>query len=318
MKVTDHIKAANGKTFFSIEILPPLKGQDINHIFNAIEPLMEFKPPFIDVTYHREDYVYKENALGIKEKKIITKRPGTIGISAAIMNRFKVDAVPHLICGSFTKQETEDALIDLAFLGIDNVLALRGDPIKAEGTFIPKEGGNAYASELVQQINHMNKGIYLDEELKNPFSTDFCVGVAAYPEMHMDAPNMETDLKHLQHKINVGSDYIVTQMFFDNEKYKSFVKTIQQMGIDIPVIPGLKPITTKKQLEILPKVFHLEIPEALRIEVDKCTTDEQVKQVGIEWAIEQSKDLRSFGVPVLHYYTMSKSDAIYQIASKLF
>lgn len=318
MKVTDHIKAANGKTFFSIEILPPLKGQDINHIFNAIEPLMEFKPPFIDVTYHREDYVYKENTNGVKEKKIITKRPGTIGISAAIMNRFKVDAVPHLICGSFTKQETEDALIDLAFLGIDNVLALRGDPIKAEGKFIPKEGGNEYASDLVKQINHMNKGIYLDDELKNPFSTDFCVGVAAYPEMHMDAPNFEADLKNLQTKINAGSDYIVTQMFFDNEKYKSFVKTVNSMCINIPIIPGLKPITTKKQLDILPRVFHLDIPEALRKEVEKCTDDDQVKQVGIEWAIEQSKDLRTFGVPVLHYYTMSKSDAVYQIASKLF
>jgi len=318
MKVTEHIANANGKTLFSIEILPPLKGQDIKSIFDAIDPLMEFKPPFIDVTYHREDFQIKERVDGTKEKITIRKRPGTVGICAAIMNRFKVDAVPHLICGGFNRQETEDALIDLQFLGIDNVLALRGDPIKFEGSFIPKQGGYNYASELVEQINSMNKGIYVEEDLLNPAPTNFCIGVAAYPEMHMDAADMESDMKHLKNKVDRGSDYIVTQMFFDNTKYMEFVTNCRKNGITIPIIPGIKPLTTKKQLEILPKIFHLVIPEALVKEVEKCKDDAQVREVGIEWAIAQSKELMKFGSPVLHYYSMGKSDTVKSIASQVF
>jgi len=318
MKVTEHIAKANGKTLFSIEILPPLKGQNIKSIFDAIDPLMEFKPPFIDVTYHREDFQIKERADGTKEKITVRKRPGTVGICAAIMNRFKVDAVPHLICGGFNKQETEDALIDLQFLGIDNVLALRGDPIKFEGSFIPKHGGYKYASELVEQINNMNKGIYVEEDLLNPAPTNFCIGVAAYPEMHMDADSMDADMKHLKEKVDKGSDYIVTQMFFDNSKYIAFVNNCRKNGITIPIIPGIKPLTTKKQLDILPEIFHLVIPEALVSEVRKCKDDAQVKQVGIEWAIAQSKELMKIGSPVLHYYSMGKSDTVKAIASEVF
>ncbi len=318
MKVTEHIANAKGKTLFSIEILPPLKGQNIQSIFDAIDPLMEFKPPFIDVTYHREDYQIKERADGTKEKITVRKRPGTVGICAAIMNRFKVDAVPHLICGGFNQQETEDALIDLQFLGIDNVLALRGDPIKFEGNFMAKQGGYNYASELVSQIKNMNNGIYVEEDLLNPAPTNFCIGVAAYPEMHMDASSMEVDIQNLKHKVACGSDYIVTQMFFDNKKYLDFVATCRANGIAIPIIPGLKPLTTKRQLEILPKIFHLVMPEALVKEVEKCKDDAQVRQVGIEWAVQQSKELLHAGTPVLHYYSMGKSDTVHSIASQVF
>ena len=318
MKVTEHIAQAKGKTLFSIEILPPLKGQNIKSIFDAIDPLMEFKPPFIDVTYHREDFQIKERTDGTKEKITVRKRPGTVGICAAIMNRFKVDAVPHLICGGFNRQETEDALIDLQFLGIDNMLALRGDPIKFEGNFIAKQGGYNYASELVSQIRDMNNGIYVEEDLLNPTPTNFCVGVAAYPEMHMDASSMEIDIQNLKHKVACGSDYIVTQMFFDNKKYLDFVATCRKNGIAIPILPGIKPLTTKKQLQILPNIFHLVMPEALVKEVEKCKDDEQVRQVGIEWAVQQSKELMQAGVPVLHYYSMGKSDTVKIIASQVF
>ena len=318
MKVTEHIAQAKGKTLFSIEILPPLKGQNIQSIFDAIDPLMEFKPPFIDVTYHREDYQIKDRADGTKEKITVRKRPGTVGICAAIMNRFKVDAVPHLICGGFNRQETEDALIDLQFLGIDNVLALRGDPIKFEGSFIAKPGGYNYACELVSQINDMNKGVYVEEDLLNPAPTNFCIGVAAYPEMHMDAASLEIDMKNLKHKVACGSDYIVTQMFFDNKKYLDFVANCRKNGINIPIIPGIKPLTTKKQLQILPKIFHLVIPEDLVKAVEKCKDDEQVRQVGIEWAVQQSKELMQAGTPVLHYYSMGKSDTVRSIASQVF
>lgn len=317
MKVTEHINQSKNKTIFSIEILPPLKGQDIQSIFQAIEPLMEFKPPFIDVTYHREDYIYKEKN-GKLEKVTIRKRPGTVGMCAAIMNRFKVDAVPHLLCGGFTQQETEDVLIELHFLGIDNVLALRGDPIKSEGVFIPKEGGHQYATQLVSQINDLNRGVYQEEDLNNPFPTNFCIGAAGYPEKHMDALSMEQDMLHLEEKVKAGTDYLVTQMFFDNSKYIAFVEDCKKRGINIPIIPGLKPLTTKKQVDILPKIFHLEIPSDLRKAVEACNTDADVKQVGIEWCIQQSKELKAYGVPVLHYYTMSKSDSIKEVASALF
>src|SRR5690242_17111886 len=229
MKITDHIKNAQ-KTLFSFEILPPLKGQDINSIFQSIDPLMEFKPSFIDVTYHREEYIYKNRENGLLEKKTTRKRPGTVGICAAIMNKYKVDAVPHIICGGFNKEETENALIDLNFLGIDNVLALRGDHIKSEGTFVPDPEGHKYASELISQIQGMNNGLYLDDDLQNPVSTNFCIGVAGYPEKHYEAPNLKTDLKYLKLKQDLGAEYIVTQMFFDNQKYYDFVNRCREEG----------------------------------------------------------------------------------------
>ncbi|MCS6824772.1 MAG: methylenetetrahydrofolate reductase [NAD(P)H] [Cytophagaceae bacterium] len=317
MKVTEHISRAKS-TLFSLEILPPLKGQDISSIFNAIEPLMEFKPAFIDVTYHREEYIYKKRENGLLEKVATRKRPGTVGICAAIMNKFQVDAVPHMICGGFTKEETENALIDLNFLGVDNILALRGDAIKSEGMFVPEENGNKYASDLIKQVQDMNKGKYLHDDVENAAPSNFCIGVAAYPEKHFEAPNLKTDLKYLKMKIDLGAEYAVTQMFFDNQKYFDFVDLCRKEGINIPIIPGLKPITSKKQLNILPSIFHIDIPEELVERVNKCSTPEQVKEEGINWCIKQSLELKKKGVPVLHYYSMGKSDVIKKIASAVF
>lgn len=317
MKVTEHLKNAD-KCLFSFEILPPLKGQGINSLFNAIDPLMEFNPPFIDVTYHREEFVYKKLSNGLLEKRTVRKRPGTVGICAAIMNRYKVDAVPHLICGGFSKEETENALIDLNFLGIDNVLVLRGDHIKSEGAFIPEDNGHKYASELMQQVVQLNQGKFLDEDLENNAPSNFCIGVAGYPEKHFEAPNMETDLKYLKLKQDLGAEYIVTQMFFDNKKYLDFVKKCKDFGITIPIIPGLKPITTAKQINILPSIFHMDIPVELSREVEKCKNNEEVKLVGIEWAIDQSKELMEAGVPCLHFYSMGRSESVKQIAEALF
>jgi methylenetetrahydrofolate reductase (NADPH) len=318
MKVCDHIENAGGKTLFTIEILPPLKGDNIRNLFNNMDPLMEFKPPFIDVTYHREEYVYKVKESGLLEKRSIRKRPGTVGICAAIQNNYKVDTVPHIICGGFSKEETENALIDLHFLGIDNVLLLQGDAIKNEGKFVPEPDGHKYASDLLQQVVAMNAGRYLEEELQNSAPTNFCVGVAGYPEKHFAAPNLKTDLKYLKLKVDLGAQYIVTQMFFDNKKYFDFVDRCREAGIHVPIIPGIKPITTKSQCNILPTAFHIDIPEDLADEVEKCKDNTAVKEVGIRWAIQQSKELVKGGVPTLHFYSMGKSDPIYRIARELF
>ncbi|MDJ1502556.1 methylenetetrahydrofolate reductase [NAD(P)H] [Xanthocytophaga agilis] len=316
-KITEHIRRANGKTLFSFEIIPPLKGESIQHLFDAIEPLMEFKPPFIDVTYHREEVIDKKHSNGLIEKVSVRKRPGTVGICARIMERFKVDAVPHVICGGFTRDETEDMLVDLHYLGIDNVLVLRGDPEKSAGVFKPREGGHAYASELLQQVMQMNKGILLHQETES-YPTSFCAGIAGYPEKHFEAPNMETDFKYLKMKVDMGAEFIVTQMFFDNARYIEFVKKCRQAGILVPIIPGLKPLTTKKQLTVLPRIFHLDLPDELVKAVEECKTDKEVKQVGIEWCIQQCKELIEFGAPVMHFYTMSKSDPVKAIAQAIF
>lgn len=318
MKVIDHLKKANGKTLFTIEILPPLKGENIRSLFDHMDPLMEFKPPFIDVTYHREEFVYKKQENGLLEKRSVRKRPGTVGICAAIQNHYKVDTVPHIICGGFSKEETENALIDLHFLGIDNVLVLQGDAIKNEGRFVPDPDGHKYASELLQQVADMNNGIYLDEELQNTAPTNFCIGVAGYPEKHFAAPNLKTDLKYLKLKVDLGADYIVTQMFFDNTKFFDFVKRCREAGITVPIIPGIKPITTKTQISVLPTTFHIDIPEELADEVAKCKDNATAKEVGIKWAVHQSRELMKAGVPTLHFYSMGKSDPIYRIARELF
>ena len=318
MKVTEHIKKAEGKTLFSFEILPPLKGQNIETIFDNIDPLMEFNPPFIDVTYHREEYEFKELSNGLLEKRIVRKRPGTVGICAAIQNKYKVDAIPHVLCGGFDKEDTENFLIDMGFLGIDNVVALRGDAVKSETYFKPEPKGNAYALDLVHQIADMNKGVYLDEDIQNTAQTDFCIGVAGYPEKHMEAPNMESDLHFLKKKMEGGADYIVTQMFFDNEKFFAFVKNCREAGITAPIIPGLKPLATQKQLNMIPHRFHVDLPEALIKEVLKAKTKEAVREVGIEWCIAQSQELIKNGVPFLHYYSMGKSDNIHKVAHAVF
>jgi methylenetetrahydrofolate reductase (NADPH) len=317
MKLTDKISQSKS-TLFSIEILPPLKGKSIQSIYDSIDPLMEFKPAFVDVTYHREEYVYKKREGGYLEKVSIRKRPGTVGICAAIMNKYSVDAVPHIICGGFTKEETENALIDLQFLGIDNVLALRGDSIKTEAAFVPEPGGHNYALDLVQQINDMNKGKYIDEEMKDAQPTNFCMGIAGYPEKHFEAPNMYSDLKYLKAKVDAGAEYIVTQMFFDNKKYFEFVKSCRDAEINVPIIPGLKMITQKKQLNALPKIFHIDMPIDLYKEIEKCKDDAQVKEVGINWAIEQSKELIKNNVPCMHFYTMGTSETTRRVASAVF
>ncbi len=318
MKVTEHINKANGKPLFSFEILPPLKGQNIQSIFDNIEPLMEFKPPFIDVTYHREEYEYKERENGLLEKKIVKKRPGTVGICAAIQNKFKVDAIPHILCGGFTKEDTENFLIDLDFLGIENVVALRGDAVKSEIYFKPEREGHRYASELVKQISNLNNAVYLDDELQNSTATNFCIGVAGYPEKHMEAPSLDSDIHFLKQKIANGANYIVTQMFFDNQKYFDFVAKCREEGITVPIIPGLKPIATKNQLNLIPHRFKVDLPDCLIMDIVKAKDNEAVNQIGIEWCIKQSEELIRKGVPVLHYYSMGKSNNIYKIAQSLF
>lgn len=318
MKVTEHITKANGKPLFSFEILPPLKGQNIQSIFDSIDPLMEFKPPFIDVTYHREEYEYKERENGLLEKKIVKKRPGTVGICAGIQNKYNVDAIPHVLCGGFTKEDTENLLIDLDFLGIDNVVALRGDAVKSETYFKSEKDGHKYASELVTQISNLNNGIYLDEDLQNSTKTNFCIGVAGYPEKHMEAPSLDSDIGFLKKKIENGADYIITQMFFDNQRFFDFIAKCRAAGITVPIIPGLKPLATVKQLNLIPHRFKVDLPDELIKEVVKAKNNESVSQIGIEWCINQSKELVAAGIPVLHYYSMGKADNIKQIANNVF
>lgn len=317
MKVTDHIKNSK-ETRLSFEILPPLKGKSIQSIYDGIDPLMEFNPPFINVTYHREEHVYKERNDGLLQKVSMRKRPGTVGICAAIMNKYKVDAIPHLICGGFTKEDTENALIDLQFLGIDNVLALRGDPIKNETHFLPNASGHKYAVDLIGQITEMNAGSFLHEETSHSAATDFCIGCAGYPEKHFESMNLKTDLKHLKAKVDAGAEFIVTQMFFDNAKYFAFVEKCREIGINVPIIPGLKPITTMRHISFLPKFFHIDLPEELSNELEKCSNNEEVRQVGIEWGIKQSQELKDANVPLIHYYTMGKSQSVKKIASAVF
>ena len=318
MKVTEHIKNANGKTLFSFEIVPPLKGQNIQNLYDNIEPLMEFNPPFIDVTTSREEYVYIKKESGLLDRKVTRMRPGTVGICASIKHKFDVDTVPHILCGGFTKEETEYTLVDCHYLGIENVMALRGDSAKHEQYFQPVEGGHQYASELVEQIAELNKGNYLHDSIESKYSSDFCVGVAGYPEKHMEAPSMESDLMRLKQKVDAGADYVVTQMFFDNQKYFEFVDAAKKIGINVPILPGIKPIAVKRHMQILPQVFSLDLPEELVKEVVKCEDNKAVRQVGVEWAIQQSKELIKAGVPVVHYYSMGKSSNIQAIAKEVF
>ena len=316
MKVTDYIKQSE-ETIFSFEIIPPLKGKGIEDICAGIDPLMEFNPPFINVTYHREEYEYKKMGNGLLKKVSIKKRPGTVGICAALMNRYKVDAIPHIICGGFSKEETESALIDLKFLGVDNILALRGDPMKNESSFVPAEGGNSYALNLIEQIQDMNSGQYLYEETKNSPS-NFCIGAAGYPEKHFEAMNLNTDLKNLKKKVDAGAEFIVTQLFYDNNKYFEFVEKCKSIGINVPIIPGLKPITTMKHLSFIPKFFHVNFPEEFSNELEKCKSNDDVKKVGIEWSIKQCQELIKAKAPVIHFYTMGKGQSVKKIAGEIF
>ncbi|HPG33188.1 MAG TPA: methylenetetrahydrofolate reductase [Lentimicrobium sp.] len=318
MKLTEHIDRRMGRTLFSFELLPPLKGENFDSISQAIDPLIEFNPALIDVTYHREEIVYKQRADGLIEKRTVRKRPGTVGISAAIKFKYNVDVVPHIICGGFSREETENALIDLYFLGIHNVLLVRGDNPAGEKVFHPEPDGHKYALELVRQAVNMNQGIYLEEDIVNAHPTGFCIGVAGYPEKHAEAPNLTADIAHLKQKIDAGASYIVTQMFFDNAVFFRFEKACREAGITVPIIPGLKPLSTKAQLSNLPKTFSIDLPEVLVNEAEKCRTNHDVRQLGVEWAIAQSRELIRSGVPVLHFYTMGKSDNIYHIARAVF
>ena len=316
MKVTEHIAQAKDM-LISFEVLPPLKGKGIDALYKHLDPLMEFKPSYINVTYHRSEHVFKKKVDGSFDKVVIRKRPGTESICAAIMNKYNVDTVPHLICGGFSVNETEDALINLRYLGIDNVLVLRGDAAKNETAFEPEPGGHQYASDLLRQVVNLNAGIYLEEDLKGTQKTEFCIGVAGYPEKHFEAPNMQTDLRYLKNKVDLGADYIVTQMFYDNSKYYSFEKACREIGITVPIIPGIKPIYSRKQLTVLPKTFHIDLPTDLSNEILKCKSDEEVEQVGTEWLLHQSKDLKKNGVPVLHYYTLGKPHIVANVVKEL-
>jgi len=317
MKITEHIKKANGKTLFSFEIIPPKKGKSIQELYDNIDPLMEFKPPFIDVTTSREEYVYVEKE-GLLDRKVTRMRPGTLGICAAIKHKYDVDTVPHVLCGGFTKEETEYLLVDCHYLGIQNVMALRGDAMSHQKYFEASKGGHKYAKELVTQIHNLNCGKYLHDVIEVSNKADFCIGVAGYPEKHLESPSLQTDLKRLKEKVNAGADYVVTQMFFDNQKYFEFVAAAKNVGIHVPIIPGIKPIAIKRHLQLLPQVFRIDLPESLISAIESCKTNKDVRNVGTEWTIQQSKELLAAGVPVLHYYSMGKSDNIQAIASALF
>lgn len=318
MKVTQHIEEAKGETLFSFEIIPPQKGKSIQELYDNIDPLMEFKPPFIDVTTSREEFIYVDKGNGLLDKKLTRMRPGTLGICASIKHKYNVDTVPHVLCGGFTKEETEYLLVDCHYLGINNVMALRGDAMKEEQSFVPKMGGNCHAIDLVQQIKLLNEGKYLHDVIHVDNRSDFCIGVAGYPEKHLESPSLLSDLKRLKEKVDAGADYVVTQMFFDNEKYFQFVAKAREMGITVPIIPGIKPLAVQRHLQVLPQIFRIDLPEDLIQAVDDCKDNAAIKQVGIEWAIQQSLDLKAAGVPVLHYYSMGKSENIRQIASQLF
>lgn len=317
MKVTDAL-VQSGRTILSFELLPPLKGSDATRIYQTIENLLEFDPKFINITTHRDEIEFRERPDGAIERRVVRKRPGTVAIAAAIQHRYGIPVVPHIVCGGFTRSETEHVLIDLHFLGIENVLALRGDGLKGESVFRPEPAGNTHAIDLVQQITQLKKGIYLDPALKNTTPLDFCVGVAGYPEKHAEAPNLETDLCYLRQKVEAGADYIVTQMFFDNQVYFDFVKRCREMGITVPIIPGIKPIALMNQLTVLPKIFSISLPSDLSKALHGCKTDDQARQAGTEWAIHQARELIAAGVPGLHIYTYGLSDNVKEIAKAIF
>ncbi|MFL0086258.1 methylenetetrahydrofolate reductase [NAD(P)H] [Tenacibaculum maritimum] len=317
MKVTDHIKKANGKTLFSFEIVPPVKGKNIQELYQNIDPLMEFSPPFIDVTTSREEYIYIKKK-ELFDRKTTRMRPGTLGICAAIKHKYDVDTIPHVLCGGFTKEETEYLLVDCHYLGIDNVMALRGDAMNHQKYFEATHGGHLYAKNLVDQIQNLNQGKYLHGITETDHKSDFCIGVAGYPEKHIEAPSLNSDLKRLKEKVDAGANYVVTQMFFDNKKYFNFISAAKKAGINIPIIPGIKPIAVKRHLQLLPQVFKIDLPETLIDAVEKCKNNKEVRQIGIEWAIHQSKELLKSNVPVLHYYSMGKSTNIKAIAKEIF
>lgn len=317
MKVTQYLAEAKGP-IVSLEILPPTKGKSIDSIYSHLDPLMEFKPAFVNVTYHRAEQVYKKTSNGTFERIEIRKRPGTVGICAAIMNKYKVEAIPHLICGGFSKEETENALIDLHFLGVKNVLALRGDAAANEKFFTAHPHGHRYAEDLVKQIISLNNGHYLEEDIMDGVKTDFCIGVAGYPEKHSEAPNIDVDIDYLKRKMEFGAGYVTTQMFFENKHYYSYLDRCKQHGLTAPVVPGLKPLTTKRQLTMIPSIFNVEIPLDLCNAMMKAKNEAESEKVGEEWLLHQCRDLLKNGAPVLHFYTLGKPHVVYNVLKQLF
>ncbi|MBQ7461297.1 MAG: methylenetetrahydrofolate reductase [Bacteroidaceae bacterium] len=318
MKVIDIL---NGKRrpFASFELVPPLKGSDASRLYQSLDPLMEFNPPFINITCHRDEIEYVPNADGTFTRMTLAKRPGTVAIVAAIMRRYpELEIVPHVICGGSSRSRVESELLDLHFLGIKNIMALRGDALPGQKHFIPEPDGFSHSSELVSMISDLNRGQYLDPTVKGGLCTDFCIGVAGYPEKHFEAANIETDIEHLRKKVEAGASYIVTQMFFDNSKFLHFIDKCRKAGIDVPIIPGLKPISSKKQIDLLPRSFHIDIPQPLVSLLDKTKTADDAYKLGIEWAIQQSRDLLEHGFPAIHYYTMAKPDNVCQIVRAVF
>ena len=320
MKVIDIINQAeaNRAPRFTIELLPPLKGDGTQGVFSAIDTLVEYGPAYINVTFQREDEKLVEREDGLWERRVTRRRPGTVGISAAIMKRYGIETVPHLICGGLSRYDIEDALIDMDFLGIENVLALRGDSRRTERRFSPHPDGHAYAEGLVRQIAAMNRGEFVDGEVEECHNSKFCIGVAGYPEKHSEAPNLATDIENLRRKIDAGAEYIVTQMCFDNQRIFEFIERCRAAGITVPIVPGLKPFTTKSQLTVLPQTFHVDLPEELVSAVSACKDNRAVKQVGIEWATMQARELKAAGLPVIHFYTMSRTDNVAQIVKNVF
>lgn len=316
MKVIEHIKNSKS-TAFSFEVLPPLKGNSIASVYATIDKLREFDPKYINITTHRSEYVYKDTDDGLFKRVITRNRPGTVAIAAAIQNRYGITAVPHIICSGFSKYEIEYSLIDLNFLGIYDLLILRGDKAKHEQYFTPLPDGYSHAIELQQQVNLFNKGYFLDGS-KTAITTPFSYGVAGYPEKHDEAPNMEQDLMRLKAKVDSGAEYVVTQMFFDNEKYFAFVEKCRAAGITVPIIPGIKPINLVNQLTVLPKVFHVDLPEALAVELGKCKDNKGAIEVGVEWGTMQARELKAKGVPSIHFYSMMASDSVYRIAKSVY
>ncbi len=315
MQIIEAIRNSK-KLFISLEITPPDKGKSIEDIYRVIDPLLEFEPAFINVTYHQPHVVYEERD-GIIYRVPRRKKPGTVGICAAIMNRYKIETVPHFICGGFSKFETEDALIDLHYLGIQNIFAVRGDPPPGKKVFIPERDGHRYANELVRQITNMNRGIYL-EDLENAQPTNFCIGVAGYPEKHYEAPNFEKDMFYLKQKVDEGAHYVISQMFFNFSVYEKFVKKAHQIGIKVPILPGIKPITNVRQLSSLPRDFHITLPSRLVESMENARTPAEARKKGIEFTVRLCKQLIDFGVPGIHIYTMGKGTATYELLKMLF
>lgn len=317
MRVIDHLTRNDGRTAFSFEILPPLKGNDISRVYGIIDRLREFDPKYINITSHRSTVEYQERPDGTIIKKKIRKRPGSVAIASAIQNKYGIIAVPHIICKGFTRDETEYALIDLNFLGVHDVLLLQGDAKGPDKSTDPSLV-NLHATDLQAQVNDFNRGIYADGELFEANATPFSYGMACYPEKHEAAPNMESDLRYAKMKVDNGASYLVTQMFFDNRKYYDFVDRCRAEGITVPIIPGIKPIVTCNQLTVLPRVFRSDIPEPFAAELAKCTTDEQAKAVGVEWCIGQCRDLMAHGVPSLHFYTLMATDSVARVAKEIY